>query len=133
VQIGGFPHVAVQVRDVERVARFYVEHLGLPELKRFHRDDGSLRSIWVALQSQPIAEGPFLAVEHLPSAEPGTQGFSMAARPVAPADRPSIVAALKQKGIAIERETGWTVYVRDPEGNLVGLSHHPHDAPKGAS
>lgn len=133
MQIGGFHHVAVQVRDVERVARFYVEHLGLPELKRFHRDDGSLRSIWVALQSQPLPEGPFLAVEHLPSGEHGAQGFSMVALRVAPADRASIVAALKQKGLAIERETGWTVYVRDPEGNLVGLSHHPHDAPKGAA
>lgn len=132
MQIGGFHHVAVQVKDVERVARFYVE-LGLPELKRFHREDGSLRSIWVALQSAPAAEGPFLAVEHLPSGARGEQGFSMVAMRVAPADRVNIVAHLAARGITIERETGWTVYIRDPEGNLVGLSHHPHDAPKGAA
>ncbi|HXX30163.1 MAG TPA: glyoxalase, partial [Myxococcaceae bacterium] len=31
-------------------------------------------------------------------------------------------------GVAVEHETRWTLYVRDPEGNRVALSHHPQPA-----
>lgn len=131
--IGGVHHLAVQVVDVEKVARFYVETFGLTELRRFHRDDGSLRSIWVALESSPSVNGPFLAVEHLPSGAHGEQGWSMVALRIPPESRMQVLATLRQRGVTVERETGWTVYVRDPEGNLVGLSHHPFDAPKGGA
>jgi catechol 2,3-dioxygenase-like lactoylglutathione lyase family enzyme len=130
VQLGGFHHVAVQVQNVAHVARFYVELLGLPELKRFHRDDGSLRSIWVGA-STGATSGPFLAIEQLSGAVKGALGFSMVALTIEAAQRRAIVARLRQLEVPIERETAWTVYVRDPEGNLVGLSHHPHDVPGG--
>ncbi|MFT3707888.1 MAG: VOC family protein [Archangium sp.] len=130
MQLGGFHHVAIQVRNVANVARFYVETLGLPELKRFHRDDGSLRSIWVGV-STGATNGPFLAVEELAGAARGAMGFSMVALTIAAKDRRDIVKQLQQREVPIEKETGWTVYVRDPEGNLVGLSHHPHDVPGG--
>ncbi|HSP79585.1 MAG TPA: VOC family protein, partial [Myxococcaceae bacterium] len=45
MDIQGFHHLAIQVRDVERVTAFYREVLGLPELRRHHRPDGSLRSV----------------------------------------------------------------------------------------
>jgi len=40
----GFHHAALQVRDVEKVASFYREVMGLSELRRFLRDDGSCSS-----------------------------------------------------------------------------------------
>lgn len=121
----GFHHVAIQVKDVARVAAFYVEVLGLPELERFHRDDGSLRSIWVgASVNEP--ERAFLAVEHLEAQRAeGTLGFSMVALRIDASQRGAIVEELGRRGVTIEKQTGWTLYVRDPEGNLVGLSHHP--------
>jgi catechol 2,3-dioxygenase-like lactoylglutathione lyase family enzyme len=126
VQIDGFHHIAVQVRDVARVAAFYAETLGLPELRRFHRDDGSLRSVWLG-----VAPG-FLAVEAAPEFTPdGVLGFSMLALRVPAAQREATVATLISRGITIEKQTRWTVYFRDPEGNLVGLSHHPDDAVTG--
>jgi catechol 2,3-dioxygenase-like lactoylglutathione lyase family enzyme len=125
----GFHHVAIQVRDVERVAGFYVGVLGLRELRRHLYEDGRLRSIWVAASSEP-GERAFLAVEHLEGEGPrGALGYSMVALRIAAAQRPAVEAALAEKGVAIERRTGWTLYVRDPEGNLVGLSHHPDAAP----
>lgn len=125
----GFHHVAIQVRDVERVAGFYVGVLGLRELRRHLYEDGRLRSIWVAASSEP-GERAFFAVEHLEGDGPrGALGYSMVALRIAAAQRPAIEAALAAKGVAIERRTGWTLYVRDPEGNLVGLSHHPDPAP----
>ena len=36
---------------------------------------------------------------------------------------------LEQKGVRIVHETDWTLYIRDPEGNRIGLSHHPEDRP----
>ncbi len=125
----GFHHVAVQVRDVARVAAFYTELLRLPELKRFHREDGSLRSVWVGTSTQPEARGGFIAVEGADAGAAGGLGFSMVALRIEAAHRRSIVDELARRGLPIERETAWTLYVRDPEGNLVGLSHHPDDTP----
>ena len=38
---------------------------------------------------------------------------------------PIIRAELDRCGIPLVHETRWTMYVRDPEGNRVALSHHP--------
>lgn len=127
----GFHHLALQVHDVERVSAFYRDVLGLTEVKRWTRDDGSLRSVWLAVDgSDPL--GGFLAVEHLPTGTapgPDRLGPSMIALRLAPNARAAVVQDLTRKGVAIEKQTGWTLYVRDPEGTLVGLSHHPFDAP----
>jgi glyoxylase I family protein len=126
----GFHHLALQVRDVERVTAFYRDVLGLQEVKRWTREDGSLRSVWLAVEgSDPLAG--FLAVEHLPTgvAPPmNVLGPSMIALRLAPDARAAVIAELAHYQVAIEKQTGWTLYVRDPEGTLVGLSHHPFDA-----
>jgi glyoxylase I family protein len=31
--------------------------------------------------------------------------------------------------VAVERESPYSLYLRDPDGALVALSHHPHLAP----
>jgi catechol 2,3-dioxygenase-like lactoylglutathione lyase family enzyme len=131
VNVLGFHHVAVQVHDVAKVAAFYVELLKLPELKRFHRDDGSLRSIWVGTSNQPQAgHHGFIAIEEIrPTTPDGALGYSMVALRIHASERRAIVEELARRGLLIERETSWTMYVRDPEGNLVGLSHHPDSAP----
>lgn len=126
----GFHHVAVQVHDVARVAAFYLEVLQLPELQRFHRDDGSLRSVWVGTSNQPKPEHGFIAIEGIrPSTPEGALGYSMVALRIEASQRQAIVEELARRGLHPERETGWTMYLRDPEGNLVGLSHHPEPAP----
>jgi catechol 2,3-dioxygenase-like lactoylglutathione lyase family enzyme len=126
----GFHHLALQVADVAGVAAFYRERLGLPELARHHREDGSLRSVWLGLRTGGTAADGFLAVE---GAEPGvgrgtTLGLSMVALRIAPGDRARARAALERAGVRVERETAWTLYLRDPEGKLIGLSHHPDPA-----
>ena len=126
----GFHHLAVFARDVERVAAFYRAHLALPELQRFHREDGTLRSIWLGVSSEGAAAEGFLAIEaEAGEGGRGDAGFSMLALRIAPESRAEVKAALLGAGIRIERETGWTMYLRDPEGNLIGLSHHPLQPP----
>lgn len=124
----GFHHLAIQARDVDRVSAFYRDVLGLAEMTRWHRDDGSLRSVWLSVG----AEG-FLAVEHLPEGTPvaaGSLGPSMIALRIDPAERPAVIAELGRHGVEIVKQTRWTLYLQDPEGTLVGLSHHPFDAPE---
>lgn len=128
MDIQGFHHLAIQVRDVERVTSFYREVLGLPELMRHHRPDGSLRSVWVG-----VPGGGFLALEEVTGEpEPGPfqserPGLFLLAFRISRAERARVVEAFARAGVALERETKWTVYVRDPEGNRVALSHHPED------
>lgn len=125
----GFHHVAIQVRDVEAVAAFYREVLGLPELTRHHFADGQLRSVWLSSKAGSDAQAGFFAVEKAPDDAPaGTLGYSMVALRIAPDARRQVEAALAARGVGVDKQTPWTLYVRDPEGNLVGLSHHPHPA-----
>ena len=130
----GVHHLAIQVRDPEGCAAFYRDVLGLPELSRQHREDGSLRSIWVALTSTGAPEGPFLALEHVEGpaepdptfrhARPGPLLFTLR---ISTADRAGLLESLASHQVEVQHQTRWTVYVRDPEGNRVAFSHHPHD------
>jgi len=128
MDVQGFHHLAIQVHDVERVTRFYREVLGFAELQRYHRPDGSLRSIWVQ-----VPGGGFLALEAV-AGEPEAASFRherpglfLLALRIAPEARAGVVAAFARAGVPLEHETRWSVYVRDPEGNRVALSHHPED------
>lgn len=128
MRVTGFHHLAIQVRDVEATARFYREALGLPELARHAQEDGSLRSIWLGL-----GDG-FFALERAGGTrerEPfrtDRPGLHLVALRIPAAERSGAMAELARRGVAIEHETKWTFYFRDPEGNRVALSHHPEDA-----
>ncbi|AKT42096.1 VOC family protein [Chondromyces crocatus] len=120
-------HLAVVVRDLGRAEAFYVDALGLPLLKRWEDEAGAPRSIWVELGG-----GAFLAIERAalegPRREDAAPGFHCMALGIQPELREVWRERLKVAGFPVERESPFTLYVRDPEGNLVGLSHHPHRA-----
>ena len=127
MKVSGFHHLAIQVKALEDVAGFYRKVLGLTELERHHGPDGRLRSIWL-----DVGGGQFLALERVesaPSPDPafrdGRPGLFLVALRIARADRERIRADLERRGIPLVHETRWTLYVRDPEGNRVALSHHP--------
>jgi hypothetical protein len=46
---------------------------------------------------------------------------------IARPERARAVETFARAGVPLEHETKWTIYVRDPEGNRVALSHHPED------
>ena len=127
MNVQGFHHLAIQVKALEDVAGFYREVLGLREIERHHGVDGRLRSIWL-----DVGGGGFLALERVespPSRKAGSgdgrPGLFLVALRVPRTDRPRIRAELERRGIPLVHETRWTLYVRDPEGNRVALSHHP--------
>ncbi len=127
MRVEGFHHLAIQVKALEEVAGFYREVLGLAELERHHGPDGRLRSVWL-----DVGGGGFLALERVetaPAPDPafrdGRPGLFLVALRVARGDRERIRTELSRRGIPLVHETRWTLYVRDPEGTRVALSHHP--------
>jgi glyoxylase I family protein len=128
MDVQGFHHVALQALDLERTTAFYRDLLGFPELQRHLRPDGSLRSIWVG-----VPGGGFLAIEAAgiaPTPEPFRHerpGLLLLAFRIPRASREACVAALGRAGVPLEHQTRWSLYVRDPEGNRIALSHHPED------
>jgi catechol 2,3-dioxygenase-like lactoylglutathione lyase family enzyme len=128
MELLGVHHVAVQVSDLERSGAFYRGVLGLRELVRHKTADGNNRSIWLELPG-----GGFLALETLLEREasqaPRRAGYSLLALRIRPHQRADIIRELAGKGIRPVHQTQWTVYIEDPEGNRIGLSHHPEDAP----
>lgn len=124
-----FHHLAIQVTDLPRAERFYCDVLGLSVRTRWPWDDGrpGERSIWLSL-----GDG-FLALETCDD-EPAPAhdfrdphaGLHLFAISIRAAERAAWEARL---GMAIVHRTRFTLYVRDPEGNRIGLSHHPQEAP----
>ncbi|HSY40158.1 MAG TPA: VOC family protein [Polyangia bacterium] len=128
---GGVHHVAIAVRDLEALEAFYAGVLGLPILRRWPApgDEKRDRSVWLDLGS-----GAFLALERVADAEvPGegatppdrALGYLMIALAITPAARADWEARLAAAGVAIVHRTDYTLYVADPEGNRIGLSHWP--------
>lgn len=128
---GGVHHVAIGVRDLPRCEAFYTGVLGLPVVRRWPAADGpDDRSVWLDL-----GRGAFLALEHVTGAAaasvPGDRpGYLMVALAIPPAGRGAWEARLHAAGVSVVHRTDYTLYVADPEGNRVGLSHWPDAAPE---
>ncbi|WP_434046597.1 MULTISPECIES: VOC family protein [Sorangium] len=118
-------HLAVVVRDLGRAEAFYAGVLGLPVVRRWADEAGAPRSVWLELGG-----GAFLAVERAaadgPTRADEAPGWHCVALGIAPAEREAWRCRLAARGVAIERESAYSMYARDPEGNLVALSHYPH-------
>jgi catechol 2,3-dioxygenase-like lactoylglutathione lyase family enzyme len=118
-------HLALKVADLARAETFYASVLGLPVLRRWPRSDGSgERSLWLDL-----GQGAFLALEcadgPAPAKDEGAPGIHLVALCIARGEREAWIGKLAHAGHTIYHQTDHTLYVRDPEGNRVGLSHWP--------
>jgi glyoxylase I family protein len=121
-------HLAVVVRDLDRAEAFYGGVIGLPVERRWADEAGSPRSVWLSLGG-----GAFLAVERAPAGlparpAPDLPGWHCVALAIPVDEREAWRARLAAAGSPVERESPFTLYTRDPEGNLVALSHYPHPA-----
>ena len=121
-------HLALVVADLDRAEAFWVGVLGLPVLRRHHTAEGLHRATWI-----DVGAGAFLALERAAAAGPCRADEAPGAHCVALAIEASMRDAWRQRlasaGYPVERESPFTIYVRDPDGVLVGLSHHPEPAP----
>jgi glyoxylase I family protein len=124
----GIHHLAIKVADLSSAEAFYAGLLRLPVARRWPSADGTgERSIWIDLGGDS-----FLAIERAAAA--GTSkdeeipGIHLVALRIDRQDRDAWKARLADAGHAVYLQTDYTLYVRDPEGNRVGLSHWPERA-----
>jgi catechol 2,3-dioxygenase-like lactoylglutathione lyase family enzyme len=132
----GLHHLAIQLRDLAASERFYREVLGLAVLRRWPARDGQPgeRSIWL-----DAGDGSFLALEVVEGGATAAEDPARAPKPglhlvalrIERAAREGWERRLVAAGVAVEERTAFTLYVRDPEGNRVGLSHWPDEATGG--
>jgi glyoxylase I family protein len=134
---GGVHHLAIAVRDLAATAAFYEGVLGLPVLRRWAGADGAPRSIWLDLGG-----GAFLALElalelavertagGAGARDDQTPGLQMIALRIERAARADWERRFAAAGVAVVHRTAYTIYLRDPEGNRLGLSHWPDESPE---
>ena len=127
----GLHHLAIQCGDLPTMVRFYERVLRLRVERRWPSDRpvdrGGDRSVWLRLGTGVLAlercdGGPQAAPWQ--SSEPG---FHLLALEIHWQNRAVWREHLQACGVEIVFESAWTLYVRDPEGNRVGLSHFPFD------
>ena len=126
-----FHHLAIQCADLQACERFYREVLGLELLHRWPKEVGvGDRSVWLQ-----VGDG-FLALERaekppqLRAWRDGEPGLHLVALRIPAQERPAWEERLAAAGVEVVHTTRWTLYVCDPEGNRVGLTHYPEDAPE---
>ena len=109
-------HLALRTLDVPRLAAFYRDVLGLPLA---NHEDAPGR-VWLQ------ASGTVIMIEPRDASEPGPErgSLDLVAFAIEPDERAGFVDRLVRAGIAIEGETAFTVYFRDPDGRRVGVSHY---------
>lgn len=122
--VRGVSHLAVVTTDLDRAEGFYAGVLGLSVARRLDDDAGRPRAVWLDLGAHA-----FLALERAgargPRRDDAAPGLHCLALDIDPGERSAWVRHLEAAGIAVEHETDYTVYVRDPDGALVALSHYP--------
>lgn len=124
----GIHHMAVQCHDLPAMALFYEKVLRLKVERRWPGEDGADRSVWlrsgnsvIALEQCALTPDP----DEWQSDEPG---LHLLALEIAWQNRETWLKWLTHKEVTPVFESAWTIYVRDPEGNRVGLSHFPFTA-----
>lgn len=123
-----FHHLAIQCSDLGACERFYREVLGLEVLRRWPRQGGGDRSVWLRVG------GGFLALERADDSpdetlpwRDGRAGLHLVALGIGAAERQRWEDRLASAGVPVVHRTRWTIYFRDPEGNRIGLTHFPDE------
>ena len=126
--VTGLHHVALRCGDLARCEAFYREVLGLPVLRRWPGEGGADRSVWLSTGNG------FLALERASSTPSGTSfdetppGWYVVALGIARDARGAWEERLAAAGVPIARRTPYSIFLADPEGNRVALSHWPEEA-----
>ncbi len=106
-------HLALRTDDPAALARWYASLFALPVWR-----EQAGGSVWLGLDDAA------LMIERANPSEPRVPHGSMEffALGVTAAGRDAFVERCARLGVAIEHRTGFTVYVRDPDGRRVGVS-----------
>ncbi len=124
----GLHHVAIQVHDLPRAARFYEQVLRLPRDEERRDAEGNVRAVWlvcgpsrIVLEQVAASEGPAATSAFHTDA----LGLHVVALQIDIDDRDAWRGHLKKNAVPVVHETVYSLFVRDPEGNRIGITHYP--------
>lgn len=129
----GVHHLAIQCRDLPVMVRFYERVLRLKIERRWpssdHTDEaGGDRSVWLRSGTSVLALERCEGEAPVPAWQSATPGLHLLALEISWQNRDTWLGHLKHCGVEVVFESAWTIYLRDPEGNRIGLSHFPFTA-----
>ncbi len=142
-------HIAIAAYDPEKLACFYGELFGF---ERLDYPEIAAGSVWLALgelmltplplddSGRPVVEdhptiadlanAPILMIEQAASAPAPESDFShkapgyhLLAFAIEAEERAAWLTRIGDAGVVIAGESAYSIYLRDPEGNRVALSH----------
>lgn len=126
----GIGHMAITARDLDAQAAFYTEKVGLTEMFRLNRDDGSLMLVYLR-----ITDTQFLEI--FPNGQGdtparNTTGYNHLCLTVS--DLNATVAALAANGVPIDvapktgKDHNQQAWISDSEGNRIELMQMSSDS-----
>ena len=118
-------HIAIKAQNLELLKYFYQNQLHLKLVDKQLADDGHVRSYWFDLN------GSILMLEEAASQanqEDYHDNFVIAFK-IEPEKRLAVKKDLTSHGVAITKETEYSFYFSDPEGNELAYSHYPKKIP----
>ena len=121
-------HIAIQCADLEKMVRFYREVLRLRVVRRWPSDDPQKagdRSVWLATGNSIIALERCGGQAMHPPWNDEQPGLHLLALEIFLQSRDAWCQWLEHRGVEVKAKSQWTVYIHDPEGNRIGLSHFP--------
>ena len=122
MQARGLHHIAIRTGRVAALATFYARVFRLEELRR-NVDAEGLYSVWLRFGDA------ILMIERGAGGPPGDDaGLHLLAFAIDKTEREAWRRHLEREGVLVVGETPYTLYVRDPDGNRIGLSSWPDGA-----
>jgi catechol 2,3-dioxygenase-like lactoylglutathione lyase family enzyme len=128
-----FGHVAIRVKDVDKMLDFYCRGLGFDEAFRINNDDGSLRIVYLH-----ISDGQYLELCLGGDARPGFDDQkSLGVRHISftVEDLAKLKKEVEKRGVVFDseilklRDNNLTVFLFDPEGNKLEIVQTQPDSP----
>jgi lactoylglutathione lyase len=124
---GAFLHVKIDVADLERSLRFYLDTLGWRQIVRYDRNDGVM-----IVQVSPTGQPPGIELWY----EPPHSGFHLDRLHFAlsTSDLVATIERLAEQGVQIERPPfrighELIAFIRDPDGYLIEFNQVTAGAP----
>ncbi|HAN31756.1 MAG TPA: glyoxalase [Myxococcales bacterium] len=124
----GIHHLAIQCHDLVGMVRFYQRVLRLPIVKRWPSEDPNIsgdRAVWLGLGQSVLVLERAADAPNPQGWQSPDPGMHLLALHIFPWNRRLWAEHLSLYEVQIVHQSQWTLYLRDPEGNRVGLSHYP--------
>jgi catechol 2,3-dioxygenase-like lactoylglutathione lyase family enzyme len=131
IKIVEIDHIVIRCKDVDRQLKFYVDVLGLEPYRIEEYRAGK-----VFFPSVRVNDGMIIDLFPKPDQEPvgdGARNLDHYCLTIAPTDLAEVAKRLQERGVTVEGEAkkrsgargdGYSIYVRDFEGNRVELRYY---------